>query len=213
MSSVTKPQLKESLSLKILYWLASLFYFMIIGGLILFFLTRILSIWDIYFDFASTIGVRLDKSLVESTEIKLSEELPPIKISRTSGIIDLADLRPWFAQIINWLGIFMITAFIYVLNRLRMFVRNIKNDKIFDLLNIKYLTQAAYALFVYGFFNDIVMRSILTWYFRGYDEIKFSLGMDEIFFNNGFVFGMILIVIAAIFKRGILLKNEAELTI
>lgn len=201
-----------SISIKVLYWLTNIFFWMLISALVLIIFSRVLHIWDIEFDFSSTIGVRLDNELAHVTSIHINDIETPVKVSKILGKVALKDLPGGYAWVLDVLFVINIVLFIYILNRVRAFFARVKNDSIFTYENVILLMHASYGLIIYGL-HDILTNFYMKWSYNFGSETHINIDMAKIFFNNGFVFGMLLLVLAQIFKRGVELQNEVELTV
>jgi hypothetical protein len=204
--------MKTSISIKVLYWFTNIFYWVLIGALVLFISSRVLHVWDMDFDFSSTMGVRLDKELLNISSIQINEIETPIKVSKILGKVAIKDLPGGFSWVLDALAVVTITLFLYILNRVRAFFSRVKNDSIFTYENVILLTHASYGLFTYGLL-DILTNLYMKWSYSIGSKTQINIDMPSIFFNNGFVFGLLLLVLAQIFKRGVELQNEVELTV
>ena len=150
---------------------------------------------------------------LEKGSVSINDTDIEIEIVEANGQIHFIDTPVFISMrfFASAIPVFIISFYMFWL--LKKFITDVKNDKIFEINNIRRLKRIAYALF--GLWLYIIVYIRIVYYYVAkeveFDMIKIS---DQQEYFPGFLFtGLFIWVIAHIFTVGLKLKEDNQLTI
>lgn len=160
---------------------------------------------------------------VDGYEIKLTTGLPALVLQSASGeaveieIESATAIIPLYQasrglQIVSILGIFVLFGLVGCgLIQLRRFLGSIKSGQPFVAANAQRLRNLAWIIVTGGMVHPILYGITGVLVRSDFPDFNFRLSMAGPF--NAFFFGVIIFIIAEVFRIGVQLKEEQDLTV
>ena len=152
-------------------------------------------------------------SVTFKTVTSISKDIP-------AGVINVMNGNFYLPIDNTWQNIWMLLAgsivicavFIVITHQLKLIFSSLSNNQPFNELNVLRIRNIGIVLIVFSFLqflSNIILNQFLLSHFNWEEGIKLTYT-----FNVGYLItGVILIIVAEIFKEGVSLKEETNLTI
>ena len=160
---------------------------------------------------------------VDGYEIKLSTGLPALTLQSASGepveieIESATAIIPLYQgsrrlQIVSIFGVFVLFGLVGCgLIQLRRFLGSIKKGQPFVAANAQRLRNLAWIIVAGGLVHPILYGITGILVKQSFPEFNFRLSMAGPF--NAFFYGLVIFIIAEVFKIGVEMKEEQDLTV
>lgn len=212
--------MKSELIIKLLYWIVNFFFwaFILASGIMIWFnlyawgiverdLSEVMAV-----DLSEVMAVALRDQATNLNAIWIDDKEIPVHVSKVIVNIHLSDLSKEFLKLFFFLTLVANALVIYVLFCIKAILWNVRQKRIFTLENADKLLFAGYGLAMVWMLHDVVLPYVVKSHFN--IETPWTIGISSTFLtNNLLITVMVFLVLAQIFKAGINLQNENELTI
>ncbi|MCF3652488.1 DUF2975 domain-containing protein [Synoicihabitans lomoniglobus] len=160
---------------------------------------------------------------VNGYEIKLTTSVPPLTLQSATGepveieiesataIIPLYQAAPSL-QVVSIFGIFILFGLVACgLIQVRRFLGSIKTGQPFVAANAQRLRNLAWIIVAGGLVDPIIYGLTGALAHQSFPDFAFRLSLAGPF--NAFFYGVIIFIIAEVFKIGVQMKEEQDLTV
>ena len=205
---------QNSLSLKIIYWITQIsFWIFVAAGLLMLGIAFGLIFNLINDDLNLHVVLPVSFALVDKGNLELLGRSIDVSFVEPYGKVHFTELPASVGRAYGLFILLVIGTFFYIFNAFRRFIVNVYKGMIFDIGNFRLLRNMAYGLLV--FWIIIVFYSVLQNFMIAqhltFDSLEYAGSME---FHTEVVFvALILLVLSHIFMQGIKLKEDNELTI
>jgi hypothetical protein len=217
----------KSLSYKALYWLFEITFYLFILTCAIILTTEAVKHFkgDVpdHYSFGSIDPQRVDGYMLEKTDVIPKSE------GVTNSQMVINELKLTFDSTSKSTKLFLFSLaliqFSYVfiiLLLLRKFIHSLKHNDTFTLSNVRYLTAIGIMLLLIEPLYWLGRLVVRTWIENNFtitfiessaaSKIGFSLGSGS-FLSNWIAAGLLVLVIAEVFKQGLRIKEENDLTV
>jgi DUF2975 family protein len=210
MQFTQNEKMKTPISINIIYWLVTATFWLLIfafGWVVI----ETLSAWGLVNFDSLSISLPADKNLLSLSSILVNGKETPVSISEVMVKILYANLEKRFLVIHNSILLLATGLLIYAFYNIKRFLHKVKQNIVFNLVNVRFLKYTAYGFFGVGVLADLVLSTYVKWYFNS--SSHFTVDFIGLLLNNFFVAGIAVLALAYIFEQGVRLQNEQNLTI
>lgn len=208
-------KISQPLSIKIIYWLTNIVFwlFSIAGVVALFFAIGMIT--GFLHDLDLNIDVPAEISILEKGVLNLDfySKAVQVELIKSYGTIKFSDTPLLIARFYGVFMIVMISISFFILWEIRSFINNIYSGKYFDYSNINHLKKISYALIViwaitvvYGYFQYFFIVRKLS-----FETVQFNFNINV--YSDLLVAALLIWVLSHIFMKGLELESENQLTI
>lgn len=206
--------MKAPLSIRIIYWLTSfVFWLMLLLGVAVF-IANIVLLTDM---FTENIQLRIQMpvpiEVVENGTLHVMNSDLTVRIEDAYGKLYLVDTPIFITRVVARIIFVMLMLALYMTWRAKQFITNVKNGLVFEKDNISNLKQIAYGLAGLWILSRIYMVIIYQFFIKYLEFDTITVG-GELISNNGMLWAaMLLWALGHIFIKGNEMKQEQALTI
>ena len=139
--------MKAPLSIRILYWLTNIVFWLIIFITIIVFVFNLIFLTDLIGeDIQLRVQMPVAIEVVEDGSVYLPNGNMTVRIEEAFGKLHLVDTPIYITRIVARILFVMIMLGLYMTWRFKQFITNVKNGVVFETENINNLKQIAYGL-------------------------------------------------------------------
>lgn len=205
---------KTPLSIKLIYWLTNFAFWMMTAIVIIILIANIMYVTVGYdHNLPVQISMPIPVDVNEIGTVNIGEDVFNVQIVDAYGKMKFIDapsiIMRWFVHVVLLTGLMGW----FVIWRLKEFTYNIRNGKIFDLVNINKLKQVAYGLLALYITSRIYMGVLSIQFQNNLEMSSISLGSKLYDTDSIIIASVVLWALAHIFMKGVEMKQEQELTI
>lgn len=205
---------KSPLSIRIIYWftnIASVLYLITSVAVVTLVVLLLFGVMGEDLQLHTDFPVLID--FMNEGTLQMKESVAQIQIVEAHGSIHFIDTPKAIVKGILPVLFIIIPIFGYLLWVFRAFIINVKKELFFDIKNVSYLKRLAYGLM--GFWLVCVIYARVFYYTLGKNvEIENAqISSDHPEYAAILLFGLFIWMLAHIFKVGLDLQNEKDLTI
>jgi hypothetical protein len=209
--------MKNKTILKVLLWFSKITIVLILIASVTVVVVTIVSQVNPKFKFDFTPGSYAFKPVSEVTGKYLTKG-EPVNFEVNSIIVDKSAFKPGLkvSAISAFSSLILLAITFYILKKMISVLNNLLRNKIFQRENALLLRKIALAM-IAGWILNIILSIVLTFVFRGslslvgYDFQYYQVGGN--IFTTSIVPGIIILIVAEVFRIGTELKEESDLTI
>ncbi len=205
---------KAPLSIRIIYWSTNLVLGLLSLVFVAFIAFNILLYTDIIGnDIQLHIQLPGKLDLNETGVLNLTDQEVQVELVEISGKLHFINTPTTITKKIAPVIMVVILIIGYLTYTFRTFIKNVKNGNVFTLTNIALLKRIAYGLVGYWLFYIIYMSLMFRWITQNLEFESIRISSEFSTESWALVIALLLWVLAHIFKTGLELKEETELTI
>lgn len=205
---------KNSFSIKLIYWLTNIVFVLItLMGIVAVVLNIMVYTNKFGNDLQLHILLPVKVDFLETGILQLNNQETKVELVEAIPRIHLFNTPTYIAKKIGFFLILMIAWTIFEVFTFRLFIKNVYNGNIFTYKNIALLKRLAYGLLGLWIFGIVYFRLGYHYLAKNlvFENVKIS---DDLPNYSGVLLTALLIwVLAHIFKKGLELKQETDLTI
>lgn len=205
---------KSPLSIRVIYWLTNIASFLYLFTSVTVVVLVALLLFDVIGDdvqLHTDFPVKID-FLNEGT-LQLKETVAIIQVVEAHGSIHFIDTPKTIIKSLLPILFVIIPIFGYLLWVFRNFIMNVKRDIIFDNSNITYLKRLAYGLMSFWFVCVVYARVFYYTLAKNIEIENAEVSSEFPEYAGILLVGLFIWMLAHIFKVGLDLQKEKELTI
>lgn len=205
---------KAPLSIRILYWLTQISFWLIAALTAVVFLLNILFLTDL---FTENIQLRIQMPVSievnEKGDLKLFDRDLNVRIEEAYGKLHFVDTPIKITKIVARILMLVITIALFITWKFRKFVTNLKNGLLFEIQNINNLKHIAYSIVLLWLITRIYMEVLYRTVVKNLEFTSISIGHEVSDFDDVLVIALFLWVLAHVFIKGLEMKVEQDLTV
>ena len=205
---------KKPLSIKIIYWITQVIFWLSITALVLAIALNIAVFTEVIGDKMQLhVDLPVEASYTEKGSLEVFGETQEVEFVEAFGKIHFINTNPDLAKWIGGVLMIIIIISLYIFTMFRRFIGNVYRGYIFEEYNIRMLKKMAYGLVGLWIFT-IIYKPVF--YYLIVKNIEFEhLKFTENFNTNGVILmvALLLWVLSHIFMYGVKLQKEQELTV
>lgn len=200
-------------SLKLIYWLTNIVYYFMILGAIMALIFSLLLFFNKIGDMHLNVSLPIKVDFHETGILHLNNQNIKVELVGAAPKIHFLDTPNFLTKQLSLFIILIVSFCAFLVYTFRTFVKNVYQGSVFSLKNIALLKQLAYGLIGMWMFGVIYFR--LGYHFLAKNLIFENIHItDDIPNYSGVLLTALFIwVLAHIFKMGLELKQETDLTI
>lgn len=205
---------KKPLSIKIIYWLTQVVFWLFIAALILIVGLNVAIYSEVFGDSMQLhAAMPVEVSYTKKGTLEVFGVTQQVEFVEAFGKIHFIDTNPDFAKVFSSAALIVVIIGLYIFTMFRRFIGNVYRGFIFEEYNIQMLKKMSYGLVVLWLF-DVIYKPIF--YYLIVKNIEFEdLTFTENFDTNAIILliALMLWVLSHIFMYGVKLRKEQELTV
>ncbi len=208
--------MKAPLSIRILYWLTNIVFWLMILIATLVFVFNLILLTDLFGeDVQLRVQMPVPIEVVEDGSVSLPNGDMTVRIEEAYGKLHLVDTPIFITRIVGRILFVMIMVGLYMTWRFKQFITNVKNGIVFETENINNLKQIAYGLLALWITTLVYMEVVYQIFVKyiEFDSIIMGNEYERYEQNTMFFAALALWALAHILTKGVEMKKEQELTI
>jgi hypothetical protein len=209
--------MKAPLSIRILYWLTNIVFWLMILIATLVFVFNLILLTDLFGeDVQLRVQMPVPIEVVEDGSVSLRNgDIMTVRVEEAYGKLHLVDTPIFITRIVGRILFVMIMLGLYMTWRFKQFITNVKNGIVFETENINNLKQIAYGLLALWITTLVYMEVVYQIFVKyiEFDSIIMGNEYERYEQNTMFFAALALWALAHILTKGVEMKKEQELTI
>jgi len=208
--------MKAPLSIRILYWLTNIVFWLMILIATAVFVFNLILLTDLFGeDVQLRVQMPVPIEVVEDGSVSLPNVDMTVRIEEAYGKLHLVDTPIFITRIVGRILFVMIMLGLYMTWRFKQFITNVKNGVVFEKENINNLKQIAYGLLALWITTLVYMEVVYQIFVKyiEFDSIIMGNEYERYEQNTMFFAALALWALAHILTKGVEMKEEQELTI
>ena len=206
--------MKAPLSIRILYWLTNVIFWLMIVISIAVFVVNLILLTDIFTeDIQLRVQMPVPIEVVEDGSVSLPNGELTVRVEEAYGKLHLVDTPIFITRIVARILFVMVMLGLYMLWRFRQFITNVKNGIVFEKENINNLKQIAYGLLALWITTMVYMEVVYRMFIKYLEFDTIIIGYERYEMNSTILAALGLWALAHILMKGVEMKQEQELTI
>lgn len=205
---------KNPLSIKIIYWLTNIIYWLIIvvgGGVLVFNVLVYTSFFGNDLQLHAHLPVKAN--VLEEGTLRLNSTTHKIALVNASSQVHLINTP---ISVARKYGTVLLIAFMflfYLFFTFRKFIVNVHKDIIFEDVNVDLLRHLAYGLLAFWFFAILYSRLAYAYIKNAIDFQHVEITEEYRNFAGLLMLALFVWVLSHIFQRGVKLQEDKDLTV
>jgi len=206
--------MKSPLSIRILYWLSNIVFWLMILIAIIVFIANLIFLTDVNeVNFQLRIQMPVPIEVVENGTMYLEDGAHPVRIEQAYGKLYLVDTPFFITKIIARILFVVLMLGLFMAWRFKQLVTNLKNGLFFVKENVLGIKQIAYGLLALWISTRVYMEILTHSLVKHLKFDSIIIGTQAADFDYMVQAALVLWVMAHVFGKGIELKDYKDLTI
>ena len=206
--------MKAPLSIRILYWLTNVVFWLMIIISIVVFVVNLVLLTDFFTeDMQLRVQMPVPIEVVEDGSVSLPNGDLTVRLEEAYGKLHLVDTPIFITRIVVRIIFVMVILGLYMNWRFKQFITNVKNGVVFERVNINNLKQIAYGLLALWITTLVYMEVVYQMFVKYIQFDSIIIGYERYEMNNTLIAALALWALAHILMKGVEMKKEQELTI
>jgi hypothetical protein len=204
---------KKHLSIKIIYWVTNVLFWVFIVAAILGFGLAMAFMFKVFDKTQLHMGVPVAVNILEKGSVELNNSVSGVEFVEMYGKIHFIDTPPAIGRVYSFFILAALSFAIYIFYTFRKFITNVYRGVYFDLFNISLLKRISYALV--GFWAFSVFYAYFQYYYLVKNLEFSSIEISGDVETNSYVLlsALFIWVLSHIFMKGCEIQEENSYTI
>lgn len=206
--------MKTPLSIRIVYWLTSFVFWLLIVLTTAVFVVNLIFLSDV---FTQKIQLRAQMpvpiEVVEDGSLQLSNQDLTVRIEEAYGKLYFVDTPVFITKIVARILFVILLLTLFMTWRAKQFISNIKNGLVFERENILNLKQISYGLLGLWLATRVYVVMMYQFIVKHIEFDTIKIGTQIADYNELLISALLLWALAHVFIKGNEMKKEQELTI
>jgi len=206
--------MKAPLSIRILYWLTNIVFWLMILIATAVFVFNLILLTDLFGeDVQLRVKMPVPIEVVENGSVSLPNGELTVRLEEAYGQLHLVDTPIFVTRIVGRILFVMIMLVLYMTWRFKQFISNVNRGVVFEAENINNLKQIAYGLLALWITIKVYLEVVYQTFVKYIDFDSIIIGQNRFEMNNTLLAALALWALAHILMKGVEMKKEQDLTI
>ena len=206
-------QMKTPLSIRILYWLTNIVFWLMILIATIVFIMNLIFLTDVDVNFQLRVQMPLPIEVVEDGRMHLADGVETVRIEEAFGKLYLVDTPFFITKIIARILFVVLMLGLFMTWRFKQLTTNLKNGLFFVIENVLFIKQVAYGLLALWLTTRVYMEVVNRLLIKVVEFDTVIIGNQRADYDFMLQLALGLWVMAHVFGKGIELKDYKDLTI
>lgn len=205
--------MKTPLSIRILYWLSNIVFWLMILIATAVFVINLIFLTDVDVNFQLRIQMPFPIEVVEDGRMHLAGGVQTVRIEEAYGKLYLVDTPFFITKIVARILFVVLMLGLFMIWRFKQLITNLKNGLFFVVENVLFIKQVAYGLLALWVTTRVYMEIVNRLLVKLVEFDSVIIGTQRADYDFMLQLALVLWVMAHVFGKGIKMKNYQDLTI